>query len=80
MIEIGEANNELTVESDNMTCNSLTWLIKSWEGEESVCNKFRVDLVDGLAATVMPILFPFVIEYVLIGASMALIMYNHIGM
>ena len=47
--------------------------------EEEVCRHFRGDLMGDFAQNAIPILFPFVIEYVLIGASVALIMANHIG-
>ena len=77
MAEKGESRNAF---NESMTCNTLTRLLESWEGEEEVCNKFRVDVVDGFATQAMPILFPFIIEYVLIGASMAFVMRNHIGM
>lgn len=50
-----------------------------WEKEEEICKKFRVDLIDGFAVKTSAILSAFVIEYVLIGASMAFMMSKHIG-
>ena len=50
-----------------------------WEREEEICKKFRVDLIDGFAIKASAILSAFVIEYVLIGASMAFMMSQHIG-
>ena len=67
-------------EDSNTTCkSSLIWMIESWEGEEEVCKKFRVDLIDGFAIKASAILSAFVIEYVLIGTCMAFLMYRHVG-
>ena len=67
--------------ASSLACNysSLTSLMNSWEKEEEICKKFRVDLIDGFAIKASAILSAFVIEYVLIGASMAFMMSKHIG-
>ena len=78
----GEANNESSVEdTENLNCSSsLTSMIERWEGEEEICKQFRVDLIDGFATKATSVLSAFVIEFVLIGASMAFLMAQHIGM
>ena len=59
--------------------HSLYKLLKSFEGQEEVCKEHRKNLIGEAAHESLPILFPFVIEYALIGATVALIMSYHIG-
>ena len=59
--------------------HSLYDLLKSFEGEEEVCKEHRKDLIGEAAHELLPILFPFVIEFALIGASVFLVMSFHIG-
>ena len=64
----------------DMGCtHSLYKLLTSSELEEEVCKEHRKNLIGEAAHESYPILFPFVIEYALIGASVALMMYYHIG-
>ena len=82
--EGGEVGNPVTIGMSStanisIECNSITLLIDGLKEEEEVCSQFRGDLMGDFAQNAIPILFPFVIEYVLIGASVALIMANHIG-
>ena len=58
---------------------SLYTLLKDFEGEEEVCKEHRKDLIGEAAHEALPILFPFIIEMALIGASVFLVMSFHIG-
>ena len=59
--------------------HSMYTLLKSFEGEEEVCKEHREDLIGEHTGEALPILFPFVIEFALIGASVFLLMSFHIG-
>jgi len=48
------------------------------EEEENVCKEFRKNLIGRAFHEAIPFLYPFVVEYALIGASVALIMAYHI--
>ena len=74
------SDNETTRLDDRICTGSFTSLVDCWEGEEEICKKFRVDLIDGFALRASAVLSDFVIEYVIIGASMAFLMSQHIGM
>ena len=72
-------NKEMSMKEEGMGCSfSLHNLLKSAEEEEEICKKFRRELV-GDAHESLPILFPFIIEFALIGASVGLLMSQHIG-
>ena len=78
----GDVSDNESTPMDNGTIictGSFTSLVDCWEGEEEICKKFRVDLIDGFAIRANAILSAFVIEYVVIGASMAFLMSQHIG-
>ena len=47
--------------------------------EEEECNKFRIDLLGHSMETAAPYIFPFIIEFALIGAIVANTMSEHIG-
>ena len=49
------------------------------ESQKEVCNEYRHDILGDAAVAAVPCLYPFMIEYALIGASVALIMSKHIG-
>ena len=59
--------------------HSLYTLLKDHEGQEEVCTEHRKDLIGEAAQKALPILFPFIIEFALIGASVFLVMSFHIG-
>ena len=59
--------------------SSLYTLLKDFEGEEEVCKEHRKDLLGEAAQEALPILFPFIIEMALIGASVFLVMSFHIA-
>ena len=59
---------------------SLLVLMEEAERHNEVCNEFRHDLLGDAAVAAVPYLYPFMIEFALIGASVALIMSKHIGM
>jgi len=64
---------------DGSACRSLLDLMEEAEKHDEVCNEFRHDLLGDAAVAAVPYLYPFMIEYALIGASVALIMSKHIG-
>jgi len=64
---------------DGSACRSLLDLTEEAEKHDEVCNEFRHDLLGDAAVAAVPYLYPFMIEYALIGASVALIMSKHIG-
>ena len=59
--------------------SSLHRLVEEFEGEEEICKHHRKELVGEAALKALPILFPFIIEMTLIGASVFLVMSFHIG-
>jgi len=65
---------------DGSSCRSLLVLMEEAERHNEVCNEFRHDLLGDAAVAAVPYLYPFMIEFALIGASVALIMSKHIGM
>jgi len=65
---------------DGSSCRSLLVLMEEAEKHNEVCNEFRHDLLGDAAVAAVPYLYPFMIEFALIGASVALIMSKHIGM
>ena len=74
-------NESTSIDNGTLICTgSFTSLVDCWEGEEEICKKFRVDLIDGFAIRASSVLSAFMIEYVVIGASMAFLMSQHIGM
>ena len=59
--------------------HSFYSLMKELEGEQSTCKTHRKDSIGEEAVKALPILFPFVIEFALIGASVFLLMSFYIG-
>jgi len=64
---------------DGTSCRSLLVLMEEAESQKEVCNEYRHDILGDAAVAAVPYLYPFMIEYALIGASVALIMSKHIG-
>lgn len=61
------------------TCDPFLDRIREAEEEEERCAQFRTDILGDTLHHSSPFLYPFVIEYVLIGASVLFIMWRHVG-
>jgi hypothetical protein len=46
---------------------------------EEVCEEFRQNILGETITMTTPYLYPFIIEFALIGASVTFVMSNHIG-
>ena len=68
-----------TIAANKGCTHSFYDLMKEFEGEESNCRTHRRDSIGEEAVEALPILFPFVIEFTLIGFSAFLLMSFHIG-
>ena len=78
--EIEEYEVEEGAHSANGTCDFLLLRMQTIERRKTFCEKFTSDLLsDDVLSTSSPYLYPFIIEFALIGASVLLIMSNHIG-
>merc|ERR1712223_565558 len=65
---------------DGTSSSSFVQLFfRNWSEQEEACTMFRKDMIGRAFHEAIPFLYPFVIEYALIGASVALIMSYHIG-
>lgn len=53
--------------------------INSSEYEERLCDEFRTDVLGHSMKHAAPYIFPFIIEFSLIGAIVAYVMAEHIG-
>jgi hypothetical protein len=53
--------------------------IKAQEELEEVCEEFRQNILGETITMTTPYLYPFIIEFALIGASVTFVMSNHIG-
>ena len=60
-------------------CNLFLEAIKEAEESKDVCEHFRLDILGDTIARTTPYLYPFIIEFALIGASVTFVMSNHIG-
>jgi hypothetical protein len=61
------------------SCNVFLDGIKASEMIDEVCDQFRLDILGETIARTTPYLYPFIIEFALIGASVMFVMSNHIG-
>ena len=61
------------------SCNFFLEAIKEAEDSEGVCEHYRMDILGDAIARTTPYLYPFIIEFALIGASVTFVMSNHIG-
>ena len=70
---------EKTIASSEGCTHSFYNLMKEFEGDEAGSKTHRKHSIGEEAVHALPILFPFVIEFALIGASVFLLMSYHIG-
>lgn len=70
MQTLGHAHNE---------CNQFLESIKKSEHAEEACLEFKNDILGKAIERTTPYLYPFIIEFALIGASVTFIMSSHIG-
>jgi hypothetical protein len=61
------------------SCNDFLSRLNASEQAEKICEEFRQNILGDLIKTTSPFLYPFIIEFALIGASVAYLMSNHIG-
>jgi len=77
IVEFEEKEDKLKHLSNS--CKSLLEMLQKAEEEHEICNEYRHDILGDVAVAAVPYLYPFMIEFALIGASVALIMSKHIG-
>ena len=61
------------------SCNDFLSRLNASEQAEKMCEEYRHNILGNLIKTTSPFLYPFIIEFALIGASVAYLMSNHIG-
>jgi len=77
IVEFEEKESKL--KHQETACHSLLDMLHKAEEEREICNEYRHDILGDVAVAAVPYLYPFMIEFALIGASVALIMSKHIG-
>ena len=63
----------------NSECDTLLQRINISEATQKICEEYRHDILGHHLVGAAPYTYPFIIEFALIGASVAYVMSNHIG-